>query len=102
MKNLKLLSTTIIAISLAGSAYALPTGGQVVSGSASIGSANNYMTIKQLSPTVVINWKDFSSQPGETINFNQKSTDLAVNKVTGNQVSYLLGNLNRRRQCYYS
>ena len=74
--------------------YANPTGGTVISGSATIGSAGNTTTINQNSDKAIINWNSFSIGSGETTRFNQpSSSSIALNRVTGNDPSSIFGNL---------
>ncbi len=75
-------------------AFANPTGGTVVAGQASIGSAGGLTTIQQQSASAVINWQQFGIGAGETVQFLQPSASAAVlNRVMGGEVSSILGNL---------
>lgn len=75
-------------------ALANPTGGTVVAGQASIGSAGSLTTIQQQSASAVINWQQFGIGAGETVQFLQPSASAAVlNRVIGGDPSAILGNL---------
>ncbi len=95
-KTLRLspLTLAIASALCAPSAQANPTGGQVVSGSASIQSAGSQTTVNQSSNRAVINWQSFSINRGESTRFNLPSSSSAVlNRVTGGNPSELLGSL---------
>jgi len=78
-----------------------PEGGAVVAGQAQITSAGNTLHIHQASDRAVINWRDFSIQPGETTQFHQPSSSSAVlNRVTSTSPSHLLGQLQANGQVY--
>ncbi|HWD28008.1 MAG TPA: filamentous hemagglutinin N-terminal domain-containing protein, partial [Rhizomicrobium sp.] len=73
-----------------------PTGGVVVSGSATITNSGSgaTTTIDQKTGKVVIDWSTFSIGSGATVQFNQPgSSAIALNRVTGNQPSSIYGNL---------
>ena len=77
-----------------GYVYANPTGGDVVSGSASISSNGNRMDINQGSDRAVINWQDFSIGGNEQVNFNQPGRrSVALNRVVGANISDIQGQL---------
>mgnify|MGYP002624158149 CR=1 FL=1 len=81
--------------------YANPNGGTVVAGSAAIGQSGNTLTIQQFSDRAVINWQDFSIQPGETTRFIQPDSSSAVlNRVTGGNPSAILGTLEANGNVY--
>ena len=75
-------------------AYALPTGGVVSAGSASIGSGAGTTTINQSSQNAAINWQSFSIGQGEAVRFVQpNSSSVALNRVLGSDPSSILGSL---------
>jgi filamentous hemagglutinin family protein len=116
MKNFSRLATTsrpfpntrarplVLAIALLFMSPALqaqPTGGQVVSGQASIGSpANGLMTINQTSPKAILNWQSFSIGVGEATHFQQPSGGVALNRITGGSPSQILGSLSSTGQVF--
>jgi filamentous hemagglutinin family protein len=80
---------------------AQPTGGQVVSGQASIVSpANGLMTINQTSQKAILNWQSFSIGVGEATHFQQPVGGVALNRVTGGNASEILGSLTSTGQIF--
>ena len=79
-----------------------PGGGQVVAGSATITSPSaNGMVINQSSQSAVINWQQFSIGGGQYVQFVQPSSSAVVlNRVTGGNVSQILGNLTANGQVF--
>lgn len=77
-------------------AFALPVGGTVVSGTGDIlNYGNGQMSINQHSDKLITNWNDFSISAGQKVTFNQPTTSsVALNRVVGNNVSSLKGQLN--------
>ena len=95
-----LLSSTVLATS-AMAQDALPTGGQVVSGSATIGVNGGAMTINQSSDKMIANWQGFSIGAGNSVTFNQPgASSTALNRVTGQDPSQILGNLTANGQVF--
>lgn len=81
--------------------FANPQGGQVVGGSATITGAAGSMVVQQNSIRSVINWQSFSTSAGETVRFNLPSAQAAIlNRVTGAQMSSLMGSLSSNGQVY--
>jgi filamentous hemagglutinin family protein len=79
---------------------ALPTGGSVTAGQATIGApAGNSMTINQSSRSAIINWNTFSVGNGAAVNFNNGS-GATLNRVTGNVPSQLDGSLTATGSLY--
>ncbi len=75
-------------------AFALPAGGVVAAGSATISSAGATTTINQSTANAVINWQSFGIAAGQTVQFVQPgSTSVALNRVLGADASSILGNL---------
>jgi filamentous hemagglutinin family protein len=78
---------------MAGSANALPTGPQVISGTAGINTVGNTMTITN-SANAILNWQGFNIGSNETTRFIQPSALSAVlNRITGGNPSQILGTL---------
>lgn len=91
---LKSLAVTVM-LAAGCNVYALPTGGQVSAGSASITGTADSTTITQGTQNVSINWQSFNIGQGETVNFVQpNSSAIALNRVLGSDPSSILGNLN--------
>ncbi len=84
--------------------YALPTEGEIVSGSGSIEielTAPQDLTIQQDSQLLITNWQDFSIGSGESVTFNQPNTSaVALNRVIGTDPSLILGNLSADGQVF--
>ena len=66
-------------------AHANPLDGQVVGGNASVsGQGTNQVTINQISPHAIINWKTFNVSTGERTDFVQPNASaVTLNRVTG-------------------
>ncbi len=74
--------------------YALPTGGTVAAGNASITNGSGSMTINQSSQNAVLNWNSFNIGTGESVTFVQpNSRSVALNRVLGSDPSSILGSL---------
>ncbi len=87
----------VVGWSLAGpAAFANPTGGQVVGGSATIANGTTgTLNVFQQSERAIINWQNFSIAAGETVNFLQPSAgSVTLNRVLGNDPSAIFGRLN--------
>ena len=75
-------------------AQTLPGGGSVSSGSASIATGSNNVTVNQSSQNVAIAWQGFSIGQGNSVVFVQpNSASVALNRVTGADPSVVLGSL---------
>ncbi len=84
-----------ILLAAATSAQAAPVGGEITSGAGAISQLGRETVIEQNSARLDVNWKDFSSNIGERITFQQPGRDaLAVNRVVGRVPSQLDGALN--------
>jgi filamentous hemagglutinin family protein len=83
-------------------AYANPNGGQVVAGAATItGTGTSNVTVTQTTKKAIIDWSSFSIAQGETTTFNQLGKDsIALNRVTGGDISQIFGSLNANGQVY--
>jgi filamentous hemagglutinin family protein len=91
-----------LAIASAQAAYANPSGGQVVAGQATInGQGTDRVRIDQSSDRVVINWDNFSIGLGQGVDFRQPNArSIALNRVTGPEISQILGELTANGQVY--
>lgn len=97
------LTTLAFGIALAFNAQAagLPTGGEVVSGSAQIQQGANGTVITQGSQTAALNWQSFDIGVGKTVRFDQPSASaIAVNRVVGNTASDIQGSLKANGQVW--
>ncbi len=81
-------------LAFGGAAYALPQGGVVAAGSASIASGTSSTTITQTTANAVINWQSFSIGTGQAVQFIQPGTSsVTLNRVLGADPSSILGSL---------
>ena len=79
----------------------LPTGGQVVSGQASISQSGSAMTINQGSNQAILNWNSFSIGNGASVEFLQpSSSSVALNRVIGTDPSAIYGSLTATGQVF--
>jgi len=76
--------------------FALPQGGQVVSGQAQIRQPNaTTMNINQATQKAIINWQKFSIANPELVQFFQPGiSSIALNRVVGVDPSLIYGRLN--------
>lgn len=80
---------------------ALPKGGNVVEGSATIIEQGEQLVITQDSQNVQINFESFNIAETEQVQFIQPGSDaIAVNLVTGQQMSQLMGQLDANGQVF--
>ena len=73
-------------------AQALPNGGHFIAGSGSISSNGTSLTINQNSARGVIDWNSFSIGMGHRVAF-ENGSGATLNRVTGGQMSWILGSL---------
>ncbi|WP_028105144.1 YDG domain-containing protein [Pseudoduganella violaceinigra] len=79
----------------------LPTGGVVVAGQGNIAQQGGTMTINQGGARMAINWNSFSIGKGNSVNFVQPSSSaVALNRVTGTDVSQIQGALKANGQVF--
>ncbi|MDM7955961.1 MBG domain-containing protein [Blastomonas sp.] len=91
-----------LAIVTAQTALANPGGGNVVAGNATInGQGTDRVRIDQTSDRVVINWDSFSIGAGQGVDFRQPGArSIALNRVTGPEISQIMGELTANGQVY--
>ncbi|MBT8604201.1 filamentous hemagglutinin N-terminal domain-containing protein [Polynucleobacter paneuropaeus] len=83
-------------------ANALPTGGKVVAGSATIAQSGNTMNINQSTQRAVINWNSFNVGSQATVNFNQPNAQAAtLNYVNSASKSMINGAVNANGQVIF-
>jgi filamentous hemagglutinin family protein len=71
---------------------ALPTGGNVVAGNATITQSNLKVNINQTSQRAVVTWDQFNVGKDASVNFNQPNTSaVTLNRVTGASASVIDG-----------
>lgn len=96
-KNARLAAAIAMTLLPAGvsTVYALPTGEQVQSGTAEFTRGESSLDIDQKTDRVAIDWTSFDIAANETVNFVQPNANsIALNRVTGNDVSEIYGALN--------
>ncbi|MDR2876041.1 MAG: filamentous hemagglutinin N-terminal domain-containing protein [Methylobacillus sp.] len=99
--TLKALPLALLLASPMAFAADLPTGGQVIGGSAAIGQSGNTMTITQSTDRAAINWNSFSIGSNSTVNFVQPNANsITLNRVVGNEASVINGALNANGQVW--
>ncbi|VXD00295.1 hypothetical protein PSEUDO9AZ_40202 [Pseudomonas sp. 9AZ] len=82
---------------------ALPQGGQVAAGQATISQSGAHMTIRQGSDKAVLNWQSFNIGSQAKVEFQQPSSNSVVlNRVVGNQASQIYGQLQANGQVFIS
>ena len=84
-----------VCLAMSGTALALPQGGTVVAGNATISHPSSTTElIRQSTDKAIIDWKSFSIAAGEKVRFAQPSdTSITLNRVTGYDPSYILGQM---------
>lgn len=92
-KQLRILRRRRLALALVGAmampgvalAQSLPNSGDVVNGTATIGSAGNQMTVTQTTKGAIIDWGSFNIGAGYGVAFDQQfgSTSVTLNRVIG-------------------
>jgi filamentous hemagglutinin family protein len=88
-----LLGATLGALLASSAGFANPSGPQIVAGQVSILGSGNQLLITN-SPGAIINWQNFSINPGELTRFIQQNSSSAVlNRITGQNPSQILGAL---------
>src|SRR3954462_7127259 len=82
-------------------ATALPTGGQVTSGSATLTYTPNKLQVDQGSNKAILQWDGFSIGSNAWVNFSQPSASaVALNRVTGTNPSEIFGRLTSNGQVF--
>ena len=88
--NKKVLTAMIMATLCSSSAYAMPTGGTVVSGN--VTNVANPAELMTANANSIINWDSFSIAVGEKVSFDTRNF-MVLKRVVGGQESQLLGML---------
>jgi filamentous hemagglutinin family protein len=70
----------------------LPTGGTFTSGSGTVATSANTVTVQQATSRGIIDWSSFSIGAGGRVLF-QNGSGATLNRVTGSQMSTILGSL---------
>lgn len=81
---------------------ALPTGGQVTAGSATLSEVGNTLNIQQATQKAALSWQSFNVGANATVNFIQpNSQSIALNHILGNSASEIYGHLNANGQVFF-
>jgi filamentous hemagglutinin family protein len=81
------------------SAAGLPTHDHFVSGSGTVGKANQSLTVKQSSTTGIIDWNSFSVGKKNSVTFDN-GNGATLNRVTGGNLSRIAGSLRATGSLY--
>ena len=80
---------------------ALPSGGVVSVGSASISSSGNALNIHQTTHKAALNWQQFDIGSQARVNFIQPNRQaIALNRIVGNTPTQIYGHLNANGQVF--
>jgi len=80
-------------------ANALPTGGQITAGAGTISTSGNAMTVQQNTQQLIANWQSFDIGANASVTFQQpSSSSIALNRITGQNPSQIMGQLNANGQ----
>ena len=83
------------------SASALPTGGQVTSGAATLSYTPNKLQIDQSTNKAILQWDNFSIGSSAWVNFSQPSSSaIALNRVMGTNPSEIFGRMTANGQVF--
>ena len=97
------INTTKVALTAAApvAANALPTGGQVTSGSGYLAQRGDTLTITQQSQNLSVDWLTFNIGRQSTVDFVQPDAGaIAVNRIADTNGSQILGHLNANGQVF--
>ncbi|PIQ51638.1 MAG: hypothetical protein COW02_13705, partial [Comamonadaceae bacterium CG12_big_fil_rev_8_21_14_0_65_59_15] len=79
----------------------LPTGANLVAGSATLTSARGHLSIQQSTPRAAIDWQSFNVGAQAQVNFIQPSAaSVTLNRVLGGQPSEILGRIQANGQVF--
>jgi filamentous hemagglutinin family protein len=93
------LAAISLGVPLASLAGTLPTGGTFVAGAGSINAGGTSLTIDQTTTRGVIDWSHFSIGSGNRVSFLNGS-GATLNRVTGSDLSVILGTLSATGSVY--
>ncbi|WP_306602540.1 filamentous hemagglutinin N-terminal domain-containing protein [Azonexus sp.] len=86
--------TLLVLLAVGGSVNALPVGGVVAAGGASISTGAGNTSIIQTTQNAVINWQSFNIGSAESVNITQPNNNsVMLNRVLGADPSSILGTL---------
>ena len=80
---------------------ALPTGGQITSGTGTITQSGSAMTISQTTERMIANWSTFNIGRNASVTFNQPSSSaMALNRIFDQNPSQIFGSLRANGQIF--
>lgn len=82
----------VLCLCFSSSLLALPTGPEVINGSANFSTEGNTLTV-QNSDGAIISWQSFNIAVGESVSFVQPSSGSVVSRVVGDSPALILGTL---------
>ena len=83
------------------SVYSSPSGEEITAGAGTIERAGAATTIDQSSNKLAINWQTFDIGAGESVRFNQPSSQsIALNRILGQDPTTILGSLSANGQVF--
>ena len=97
--NSMVVAATAISLNSFDANAQMPQGGQYVHGKGDINSSGNLMNIDQHTRNGIVNWQRFSIGNGNTVNINN-GAGATLNRVIGNDVSKIHGQLNATGSAY--
>ena len=104
--QLRTIAVIAAMLSAGGPGYALdpgslPTGGRITTGSGTISSSGNQMTVNQSTQQLIANWKAFNIGSDASVTFNQPGvTATALNRITDQNPTQIMGSLNSNGQVF--
>ncbi|MBF0273820.1 MAG: filamentous hemagglutinin N-terminal domain-containing protein [Nitrospinae bacterium] len=101
---LSVLGVALITVGSFTNCFALPKGGNIVSGTGTIQQTDpNCVVINQSSNRLITNWNSFNIGTLETVTFNQPSVNaVSLNRITGVGSSSIFGTLTANGQVFIS
>ena len=97
------LAAALLAAAAPHSAQALPQGGTVVAGTATISQSGNQLKVVQATPKAAINWQSYTISANETVTYYQPCNQaIILNRVLGGGASAINGRLTANGQVWIS
>lgn len=98
-----LLAACLPSLGYALDGAALPTGGQIRTGSGQIQTSGTTMTVRQDTSRLGLDWQSFSIGGQARVDFQQPGSDaIALNRIVGNSASEIYGRLTANGQVFLS
>ncbi|MEI7609984.1 MAG: filamentous hemagglutinin N-terminal domain-containing protein [Rhodospirillaceae bacterium] len=98
-----LLGPAFVSLGISLPAEAIPQGGTVVSGSATISQSGNALKVVQTTDKAAINWRSYNISAAESVTYYQPSSQsITLNRVLGGSTSFIDGRLTANGQVWLS